>query len=154
MKILIMLVSVISLSAYSLNLVPGKYRGGGTWKAEDKTVGRWTEIMDLSKTKEGYTGKVKLEVSQNGKVVFTEDQVWGLKTINRDFFEVVADNKTVGNGYCYGNMCHLDYTTEKERSEETFSFSRGTLRKMGSHQGEMEGKPLHVAFEGVLRRVK
>lgn len=154
MKALVIVLMAISVSSWAMPR-KGEFSGGGTWKEPKGTTGKWTETVSV---KTGADGAIVLHsvlnVYEKDAVVHTEETETTLVSTGKDFFEMKSAGVKVGQGYCYGHVCHMDFTTDKEQGEETALLSERSIRKMGSVKGTSPQGDWTVAYAGELKRAE
>lgn len=142
----------IGLSTLVLALPPqGEFSGGGTWKQANGATGTWTEMAKFTQTKVGAHLQSKLNVLAKGAVVHSEDMEMDLIPTGNDFFDITTKDGKIGQGYCFGKVCHYDYAGGSEKGEETSVYSHRGIRKMGSSVATSPKGDEKVAWEGSLR---
>ncbi len=140
-------------TAFGLDLRPGHYHGGGQWKALDGTAGKWTSHMTVTKEKTGLGIKETLTVlDKAGKKVHTENSEFTSVATKPGFFNTLDKaNKNIGSGYCLNGQCHVEYNkADGSKGEETFTFYRGQIFRLGS---DAKDKFL-VTWHGSMHKVR
>ncbi len=160
MKAASWIVLFLTLSLPASAIVPdlGNYNGVGTWKSLGKRSGTWAETMTFRREGNVHIRESDTKIYQNGKLIKDTKSV--LKFFNQtppDFFDVVADDKVVGSGFCFGiNRCQMEYTIGTETTHETFIQGQvgeaKFLTKIGQVRGDANGVKTFTAWTGRLNK--
>lgn len=106
----------------------GEYRGQGQWKNQQGQDGKYL----VTTTVEG--AQIRSSYQYEGGQKFWEFEISGM---NSGTFDIYSEGLKVGEGYCYDVQCH--YSAFNGALEETLTFVRGSLYKLGSKDSR-EGK--------------
>jgi hypothetical protein len=139
---------VTAASAFGLDLRSGHYVGGGNWKGADGTKGKWSSATTIHQTKSGTTVKEKLTIATPDGKKEVEEVEWTAVPKANGFFTTLMRGKEVGSGYCHRNQCHVEFTKADSKSEETFTFVRGLIFRLGSDTGAKYS----VSWQGSMRK--
>lgn len=156
MKLQVGLLSVLLLSATAFaghhhKGMEGDWKGGGSWKMEDGTKGKWESTDTITKTTDGMTLKSNLTIlHSDGKADETFAEEVTFKHTKNGFFETYKGGNKIGTGYCGMKQCHFESEDNGETSEETVTFHKGNIYKLGSHSS----KDFHVVWQGKMKKVK
>lgn len=142
-----------AVAAFGLDLRAGHYAGGGVWKTPNGETGKWTSKLTVTKEKDGLGLKEVLTVfDKAGKKVHTENGESRIVTTKPGFFNTLdKDSKNIGSGYCLNGQCHIEYNkADGTKGEETFTFYRGQIFRLGSDTKTN----FFVTWHGHMHRVR
>jgi hypothetical protein len=147
---LMTLICVLGISAFANDSMSGTYIGKGTWKDTKGAKGTWTREMVTSVAKAGKIDiKDHLVVLSDGQEIMDEKSEWSVvEQEQHGFYNIVAEGKTTGTGYCVKNNCHLQGASQGGQYEETFIFNPKTIKIIGS---DSKGTEI-AAWQGIMRK--
>jgi len=150
----LVLVALVTLCNFAPAMFrEGVYQGKGIWKAPDQSHGTWTETMTVKKDQNAVTVTYQTKVYHDEQVVHEETGEAKFVATSGGFFDVQENNQSIGQGYCFKDICHIDYQdANKGLGEETMHVGRLRIHKMGSLRGEHAGQKFTVAWRGLLTR--
>ena len=130
------------------------YTGGGTWKADDNTNGTWTEILTVEMVEASIQMTSHVKVFRQEELIEEKSITSKIVSTQNGFFKVMSGDREAGNGYCFDNVCHLEFSGDGESSEETVYLKEKEVGKMGSSKGSQSGNSFYVAWRGSLNQAK
>jgi hypothetical protein len=128
--------------------VDGDYTGHGGWKSTDGTKGKFEMTTTIKTDKTSITVKDSVTIHIPGAADKKMDEEIVLTNMKNGFFEVQEKGVKVGNGYCGVKQCHSQTAKADSTSEETVTFHKGKLYRIGSHTM----KDMVVAWQGVMNK--
>jgi hypothetical protein len=128
--------------------IDGDWTGGGGWKANDGTKGRWEMTSNVKTDKDSMTVKESTTIHIPGAADKKMDSEWTTTNLKNGFFDVQVKGAKVGTGYCGVKQCHLSWTDTDGSNEETITFHNGKVYRLGSHTL----KDRVVAWQGTMAK--
>ncbi len=128
--------------------IDGDWTGGGGWKATDGTKGKWEMKSNVKTDKDGMTVKETIVVHAPGAADRKMDSEWTTANLKDGFFDVQVKGTKVGTGYCGVKQCHISWSDADGSTEETTSFHKGKVYRIGSHTA----KGMTVAWQGAMAK--
>lgn len=128
----------------------GEWSGKGHWKSADGTSGKWNMSTTFKSDKDGVNVEESITINLPDGTTKTMNEASTSKHVKAGFMDIYKSGNKVGNGYCGYKQCHFEGEENGDKWEETVTFHKGKMYRLGSHTTNDS----HVMWQGVMEKVK
>ncbi len=152
MKLLSMFAAlVLSASSFGAFFVPsGTFIGRGIWKMPNGDTGKYeSRTVAVQKKTEVEIKETLVIHAKDGKST-KESFEWTAVWKGQGFFTASVRGTDAGTGYCLNDQCHVEFTKNGSKAEETFTFRHGQISRLGSETSTQ----YTVTWQGAMHKTR